>query len=267
MGDRYAMSTLRRFAEQSPSSTSSTSTGESGLTRSTSTVNLSAQSQDRNVILFLAANPMGMGRLKFEEECAAIENEIRMTAGRDDFEFRSKWAVTVDQMMRHLNELRPAIIHFSGHGWNGTAEMASGSSRVTMPTGIHGSCGLYMQSEDGSPHVVSARALRMMIKATTASTRVIVLNACYSSLQAKTLRTVVDCVVGMNGAIDDDAARAFAVGFYRALGNRRSIGNAVEQAVAILAAKQLPDEHLPCCRTRRGIDASQIFLTRAAATP
>jgi len=46
----------------------------------------------------------------------------------------------------------------------------------------------------------------------------------------------------------------------RALGNGRSVGNAVEQAVATLAAKQLPDEHLPRCRTRDGVDADQVVL-------
>jgi len=52
----------------------------------------------RNVILFLAANPSGTSRLALEEECAAIKHELRMTAHRDDFEFRSEWAVTVDEM-------------------------------------------------------------------------------------------------------------------------------------------------------------------------
>ena len=108
--------------------------------------------------------------------------------------------------------------------------------------------------------MVTARALKMMVETAAASARVVVLNARYSALQANALRTVVDCVVGMTGAIRDDTARSFAVGFYRALGNRRSIGNAVEQAIATLAAKQLPDEHLPCCRTRKGVDAKQILL-------
>ena len=45
-----------------------------------------------------------------------------------------------------------------------------------------------------------------------------------------------------------------------ALGNRRSIGNAVEQGIAALAAKQLPDEVLPHCLTRSGIDAHRVLL-------
>ena len=99
-----------------------------------------------------------------------------------------------------------------------------------------------------------------MIKSAAASARVVVLNACYGEPQADAVRSVVDCVVGMAGAIEDDAARSFAVGFYRALGNHRSVGNAVEQAVATLAAKGMPDEVLPRCLTREGVDAYQVLL-------
>jgi len=83
---------------------------------------------------------------------------------------------------------------------------------------------------------------------------------------AGALRRVVDCVVGMDGVIGDDAARAFAVGFYRALGHRRSIGNAVAQAVATLAAQQLSDERLPVCWTRDGVSADQLVLPSAGRT-
>jgi hypothetical protein len=220
------------------------------------------------VILFVAANPLTTSRLAFDEECAAIERELRMTAGRDDFDFRSKWAVTADELMRHLNELRPTIIHFSGHGRSRstvpTPPRAASPRASAVRRGDEVEGGLYFQDEYGRPQIVTGHALRMMIKAASVSTRVVLLNACYSVLQANALRTVVDCVIGMTGAICDDAARSFAVAFYRALGNRRSVGNAVEQAVAILAVKQLPAAHLPRCRTRKGINAAEILLTSTA---
>ena len=70
----------------------------------------------RPVILFLAANPAAITRLALEDECADIERALRLTHGRDDFEFRSKRAVTVDALMQHLVDLSPTILHFSGHG-------------------------------------------------------------------------------------------------------------------------------------------------------
>jgi hypothetical protein len=196
-------------------------------------------------------------------ECAAIERELRMTTHRDDFELRSKWAVIIDEMMRHLNELHPTIIQFSGHGTNtqsAPAHSSMGARDLVVPPAGGGASGIYLQDEHGEPQLVTTRALTMMIKSAAASARVVVLNACYSDVQADALCSVVDCVIGMTGAISDDAARAFAVGFYRALGNRRSVGNAVDQAIATLAARRLPDEYRPRCRTRDGVDAYQIIL-------
>jgi hypothetical protein len=190
------------------------------------------------VILFVAANPRATDRLGLAEECAQILRELRMTIHRDDFVFEARWAVSVDDFMRALVELDPTVIHVSGHGG--------------------GSAGLILQDERGEPQPVSARALAMMIEAAARSVRVVVLNACYSTVQAEALRSKVDCVVGMAGSIGDDAARAFAVRLYGALGGRRSIGNAFAQAVAALAAKRLPDEALPRCLTRHGVDARDV---------
>ena len=225
---------------------------------------------DRHVILFLAANPNGTTRLALDDECAAIERELRMTAGRDDFDFRSKWAVSIDEMMRHLNELQPAVIHFSGHGGSAGVYLAH-EPAPPPPTHRHvhavGDAGIYLQDEQRQQQHVTARALTQMIGSAAPSARVVALNACFSDTLADELLGVVDCVVGMRGAIHDDAARSFAVGFYRALGHRRSVGNAVAQAVATLAAKRLPDEHLPICRTREGVSADELILPRLDPYP
>src|ERR1043165_911964 len=100
----------------------------------------------KHVILFLAANPRTSNPVRLDEECAAIERELRMTAHRDDFEFRPKWAVTVDEMMRHLVELKPSIIHFSGHGTSTTARRSSTTTRDVADDTATISSGIYLQS-------------------------------------------------------------------------------------------------------------------------
>lgn len=221
-----------------------------------------ANDGSKNVILFLASDPVGTRRLAVDEECAAIEGELRMTNGRHNFALRSRWAVTIDEMMRHLNELEPRIVHFSGHGgWSERygRDVSRGGHRAS--DGLPASAGIQLRDEQRRPRYVTARALASMIGSAAPSARLVVLNACFSHRVARSLRGVVDCVVGMRGAIGDEAAHSFATSFYRALGYRRSVGNAVAQAVATLAAKQLPDQRLPVCVTREGISADKLILT------
>jgi hypothetical protein len=194
------------------------------------------------VILFLAADPDAMTRLDIGRECAAIQRELSMTPARAQLRFESRWATTVDDLMRHLTELDPTVLHFSGHG--------------------RGSGELILQDEHGRPQPVSARTLAMVIGAAARNVRLAVLNACYSTAQAAALCREVDCVIGMDGAIGDRAARVFATRLYGALGSGRSVGNAVDQAIAALVANELPDAALPHCVTRDGVDAHDIVLTR-----
>jgi len=220
----------------------------------------------RALILFLAANPSGTSQLALDQECAAIERELQMTPDRDKFEFRSKWVVSVDELARHLMELRPTIVHFSGHGIHtvlGPLPSPAMHRDIVAPerpgAPVVGS--IYLDDELHGAQLVTGRALAMLIRSSATSVRLVILNACYSDGLADSLCSVVDCVVGVAGAIDDEAARSFAVGFYRALGNRRPVGQAVEHAVATLAAKQRPDELLLRCQTRDGLDANQIIIS------
>jgi len=219
----------------------------------------------KQVILFLAANPRDTHPAELAEEYAAIERELLITPHRGDFELKQAWAVTVDDIARHLLVLQPTIIHFSGHGVDGasTTEPSSSNHRDIEPSRREAS-GIYVHDEHGGSQLITADGLKKMIESAQASARVVVLNACYSDSQAEAILGVVDCVVGMTGAIHVNGAREFAAAFYRALGNRRSVGQAVKHGVAILAAKQLPDELLPRCRTRDGVDANKLELGEAA---
>jgi hypothetical protein len=216
-------------------------------------------------ILFLAANPRETRQLALTEECKAVEDELRLSSGRDDFEFHPRWAVSVDDLMRHLNDLLPTVLHFSGHGTSGAADVyitpGAPHRDVESPRGA----GIVLQDRDRAQYVTE-QALARMIESASPATRLVVLNACHSDAIAASLRQVVECVVGVDGAIDDTAARSFAVGFYRALGNRRSVGNAVSQAAATLYGKGMPGE-IVTCHPRDGIHADRMFLANPSAPP
>jgi hypothetical protein len=197
------------------------------------------QPADQHVVAYFAANPRGTHPLGLGEECAEIQRELKLAPFRGDFHFESRWAVTGGELFRHLNEVDPVVAHFGGHGSNR---------------------GLILQDDHGGPELVSPRAFAMLIRSAARSARVVVLNACSTMAHAQALRGAVDVIVAMTGAIGDDAARIFAARFYGALANRRSVGNAVEQGVAMLAVKNLPDEVLPRFVTRDGVDAYDVFL-------
>lgn len=182
----------------------------------------------------------GRSAFALAEECAEIQRELQLARHREKFHFESRWAVRIDDLRRHLLEMDPAVVHISGHG------SANG--------------GMVLQNEHGLYQPVTARALAKMVAAATRRLRVVVLNACFSRAQAEEIAARVDCVVSMDGAIGDDAARAFASGFYSGLGNGRSVGNAVRLGVAALAARDLPDESIPRCLARPGVDPDDIVL-------
>jgi len=71
----------------------------------------------------------------------------------------------------------------------------------------------------------------------------VLLNACYSETQARAIAKHIEYVIGMNKAIGDRAAIAFAVGFYQALGAGRTIEDAYELGCVQIRLQDIP-EHL-----------------------
>jgi hypothetical protein len=195
----------------------------------------------KHTILFLAANPGGTDRLVLDREARAIQKELEGAGYRDCFEFETRWAVEPLDLLRELRKLKPAVVHFSGHG---------GEQRD----------GLFFQGADGRVQFVSAQAIEQTFGAAGSSVRLVVLNACYRGPQADALLAHVDCVVGMSRAIQDDAARSFAIGFYGGLGERESVEAAYQQGRAAISLQGLRDGDLPQLQVRAGVDAGQIVL-------
>src|SRR5262249_36151116 len=108
--------------------------------------------------------------------------------------------------------------------------------------------------------VVTPEAIAQTFGAVRASVRLVVMNACYTAPTAEGLLAHVDCVVGMAGAIHDDAARSFAIGFYGGLGEQESVAAAFEQGKAAINLDGLPDGYRPQLAVRAGFDASQLIL-------
>ncbi len=157
-------------------------------------------------ILILSANPQSASELLLSKEVREIEQGLKLAKRRDEFEIISKWAVRPDDLRRALLDNEPEIVHFCGHGT--------------------GDRGLVLENDLGEIQLVSAESLADLFQLFDAKIECVVLNACYSEVQAEAIYEHINCVVGMNQEIEDEAAIKFAVGFYDALGAGRGYEDA-----------------------------------------
>src|SRR5262249_3940685 len=88
--------------------------------------------------------------------------------------------------------------------------------------------------------------------------RVVILNACSSRPQAEALSEIIDCVVGMNKPIRDDAAIILAASFYRAIGFGRSVQEAFDLAKAALLLEGIPEDQTLELFVRPAIDPATL---------
>lgn len=194
-------------------------------------------------ILVLTANPKNTDRLSLDEEMREIQEGLRRSRHRDQFELLSQWAIRPDDLRRALLDHEPQIVHFSGHG-----------------AGEHG---LVLVNGAGEMQFVSTEALTGLFKALEPhDIECVLLNACYSEVQATAIHQSVDCVIGMNQPIGDRAAIQFAEGFYDALGAGSAYDQAFEVGCSAIALEGSTEYAKPMLkyRRRRGATASRAPL-------
>jgi hypothetical protein len=213
-----------------------------------------------STVLFLAANP-AVPELALGRECQTIEDRIRTARFRDQLRLRPRWAARPGDLLQALLEHEPVVLHFSGHG-----------------DGVRGLCFL---DERGEIIHVSSDGLSQVIRAAGDCIKLVVLNACYTKVQAEALVAHVPCVIGMPHAIGDGAAIAYAANFYCAVAFGRSVANAHQCGLAALAVHSSGDiavedtrdlaaaeaalrREVPEMLTRPGVDARQIHIVPGA---
>ncbi|MBD2124598.1 AAA-like domain-containing protein [Trichocoleus sp. FACHB-262] len=187
----------------------------------------------KKTILFLAANPKASTPLRLGEEVNEIDEGLQRSKQRNKFQLEQKWAVTPREMRRAVLELEPQIVHFSGHGV--------------------GEGGLALEDELGQVKLVSAKALASLFDLFKEQVECVVLNACYSELQANAIARHIPYVIGMSQEVGDQAAREFAVGFYDALASGRSIEFAYNYGCTSISMEGIPEELTPVLKKQSEI--------------
>ena len=198
-----------------------------------------------DTILFLSANPLDTERLRLDAEVKEIREGLQRAKQRDAFRLEISPAASITDMHRALLDYSPQIVHFAGHG--------------------EGEDGLLFDDGDGNCQRVNTAALANLFQLLAADIRCVLLNACYSTVQAKAIAAHIDYVIGMSQAIQDDAARAFAVAFYDALGAGRDIEFAYQSACVRLELCDIADR--PVLHRRRPTPVMNLNAASASISP
>ena len=94
-------------------------------------------------ILVLTADPLGTDHHQLDEEVRAIDQALRQAKLRDRSDLRSHWAVRIEELQELLLRHQPDIVHFSGHGTEGSGiilENADGGTARPSPPRHWASC-------------------------------------------------------------------------------------------------------------------------------
>ena len=110
-------------------------------------------------ILILAANPEGTTPLRLDREVRAIDQALRESSLRAEFQLHQRWALRPRDLQRALLEINPEIVHFCGHG--------------------EGNKGLTLEDATGQPKLVSTDALASLFSLCAEQIDCVVLTACY----------------------------------------------------------------------------------------
>lgn len=212
------------------------------------------------LVAVFSANPSSLTRLDLEGELRGITAELDATGLEGLLVFESQPATTPKGVQRALLVERPTVVHFCGHGRGSGSSRARGGSRRTRDLvpdpAPPRTTGLMLHGDrDADVKVVSGAALGALFARVKPTVRLVVLNACHSAEQAEAIVQHVDFVIGVDGAIADEAAKVFAVALYRALALGRTIEEAFDLALDALMLEDLYDEGArPILESRRGAD-------------
>jgi CHAT domain len=192
-------------------------------------------------ILILTANPKGTSRLRLEQEVRDIEEGLNRAQNRDQFVVKSMFAVRPRDIQRAMLDINPSIVHFSGHGT--------------------GDEGLVFEDETGSTKLVDGEALAGLFELFAETVECVVLNGCYSEVQADAAAQHINYVIGMKKAIGDKAAIEFAVGFYDALGAGRNVEFAHKLGCVAIGLAGIPEQLTPVLKKKPNIDVAGAAKT------
>jgi hypothetical protein len=194
-------------------------------------------------ILFLSADPRNVKyRPLLKKEVRLISAALQQGRYQKKIEFFPQWCVTPQEVQEALDEYKPHILHFSGHGDK--------------------DAGIMLEDEDGKACMVTDKALTSLIKSFKGNIHLVFLNSCHSKNQVKAFKRLIDYTIGMNTSVSDEVAIRFASSFYKWLSGGLSVNDAFNRSKGLLELLNDPDFQIPELFIRPGVDSSQPFIAQ-----
>jgi hypothetical protein len=194
-------------------------------------------------VLYLTANPDSEHSLRVDAEVRQVQSAVRGSRYRDNISLEYRPAADLNSLIEGLNDHRPRIVHFSGHGYDGGIAVDSAKVRK-RPV-----------------ETVSFELLAKALSATDHPPEIIVLNACKSVGARKAFLPPAKIVIVMRDSISDLAATAFAAKFYAAVAAGQSVKMAFAQGKVAIEMVSLNEADSPELLVATGIDPAKIVLT------
>lgn len=194
---------------------------------------------ERITVLFLASEPDGVTHLRVDREVREIQDRVRSSKMRDSIAFEYRPAVRVTDLLHHLNEVEPDIVHFSGHGADSGIALHDAADQVRL---------------------VSNADLSALLLTAPKRLKLAVFNSCNSAEQARIATDYVDAAIGMETSIEDESARVFAGRLYNSLGFGRPLSLAFEQARLQVQFTFDAVSGDPTLHTAAGVDPREVVL-------
>lgn len=183
-------------------------------------------------ILFLSANA-GVSPLRLNEEAREIQQVLMRSKARDQFSFHVQQSVRLEDIQRLVLMYQPNIIH-----------MISGDSRDE---------GVILEDEYGKTNLVSAEGLARLFELFADEIECVILDGCYSELQASAIAQYISYVIGVRSEMRDSASLQFMRGFYDALATGSSVAFAYKIGCNAHGLLGLPAYLTPVLITRGAV--------------
>jgi hypothetical protein len=194
-------------------------------------------------ILYLTANPDADNSLRVDREVRSVQEAVRRSKLRDRVAIHYSPAADIQSILDGLNEFRPQVVHFSGHGW-------SGGLLADDPN-----------SSGDKGRQLPFQLLAQAVAATDSPPTVVVLNACESAGARRAFLPPAKAIVVMKNSISDLAATAFATRFYAGVAAGQSLKSAFDQGTVGVSAVSVGETATPLLMCAIGVDAAKTHLT------